>query len=85
MFDETHPFFQIPDFEPNAWRAWTVLAAEHNADNAKVLFDHVDVTRPGGVPAASAARWLLAAQSFAVSAGKSELRAHRTTPPRQRR
>jgi CRISPR system Cascade subunit CasA len=80
LFDETHPFFQIPDFEPNAWRAWTVLAAEHNADNAKVLFDHVDVTRPGGVPAASAARWLLAAQSFAVSAGKSEL-AHTGTAP----
>lgn len=75
-----YPFAQIPDFEPKAWRAWTVLAAEHNADNAKVLFDHVDVTRAGGIASAHAARWLLAAQTFSVSAGKSEL-AHTGTAP----
>lgn len=75
-----YPFAQIPDFEPKAWRAWTVLAAEHNADNAKVLFDHVDVSRAGSVTAAQATRWLLAAQTFSVSAGKSEL-AHTGTAP----
>lgn len=80
LFDDTHPFFQIPDFEPKTWRAWTVLAAEHNADNAKVLFDHVDVTRPDAVSAAATARWLLAAQTFSVSAGKSEL-SHTSTAP----
>lgn len=80
LFDEKHPFFQIPDFEPKVWRAWTVLAAEHNADNAKVLFDHVDVTRPDAVTPAAAARWLLATQTFSVSAGKSEL-SHTGTAP----
>ena len=80
LFDENYPFFQIPGFEPKVWRAWTALAAEHNADNAKVLFDHIDVTRPEAVPAAAAARWLLAAQTFSVSAGKSEL-SHTGTAP----
>lgn len=75
-----YPFAQIADFEPKTWRAWTVLAAEHNADNAKVLFDHVEVSRAGVIGAAQAARWLLAAQTFSVSAGKSEL-AHTGTAP----
>lgn len=75
-----HPFAQVAEFEPKAWRAWTVLAAEHNADNAKVLFDHVEVNRAGAIGAAQAARWLLATQTFSVSAGKSEL-AHTGTAP----
>ena len=80
LFDEKHPFFQIADFEPKTWRAWTVLAAEHNADNAKVLFDHIDVTRADTVSPGTAARWLLATQTFSVSAGKSEL-SHTGTAP----
>lgn len=80
LFDKHFPFFQIPEFVPKTWRAWTVLAAEHNADNAKVLFDHIDVTRPDAVPPAAAARWLLATQTFSVSAGKSEL-SHTGTAP----
>lgn len=80
LFHPRHPFAQIADFEPKIWRAWTVLAAEHNADNAKVLFDHVDVIRAAGIAPAQAARWLLATQTFAVSAGKSEL-AHTGTAP----
>lgn len=80
LFDEKYPFGQIPSFEPKTWRAWTVLATEHNADNAKVLFDHVDVVAPGTITAAAAARWLLATQTFSVSAGKSEL-SHTGTAP----
>lgn len=80
LFDEKLPFGQIPDFEPKIWRAWTALAAEHNADNAKVLFDHIDVTRPNVVPARTTARWMLATQTFSVSAGKSEL-SHTGTAP----
>ncbi len=80
LFDEKYPFFQIPDFEPKVWRAWTVLAAEHNADNAKVLFDHVDVTLPDAVTPGAVARWLLATQTYSVSAGKSEL-SHTGTAP----
>lgn len=80
LFDEKYPFFQVPGFEPSIWRTWTVLAAEHNADNAKVLFDHVDVVAPGKASPASCARWLLATQTFSVSAGKSEL-SHTGTAP----
>jgi len=80
LFDEKYPFGQIPTFEPKTWRAWTVLAAEHNADNAKVLFDHVDVEAPGTIPEAAATRWILATQTFSVSCGKSEL-SHTGTAP----
>lgn len=80
LFDEKNPFFQIPDYEPKTWRAWTALAAEHNADNAKVLFDHVDVTRPYAVPAAAAARWLLAVQTFALGGGNSDFRYTKSAP-----
>lgn len=80
LFDEQYPFGQIPSFQPKIWRAWTVLAAEHNADNAKVLFDHIDVGAPGAIPLAAATRWILATQTFSVSCGKSEL-AHTGTAP----
>ena len=80
LFDETYPFGQIPTFAPKTWRAWTVLAAEHNADNAKVLFDHVAVETPGVISEGAAARWILATQTFSVSCGKSEL-SHTGTAP----
>lgn len=80
LFDEKYPFGQIPTFEPRTWRAWTSLAAEHNADNAKVLFDHVAVDSPGSISEAAAIRWLLATQTFSVSCGKSEL-SHTDTAP----
>ncbi len=80
LSDEKYPFGQIPTFEPKAWRAWTVLAAEHNADNAKVLFDHVDVEVPGTISEGAASRWILATQTFSVSCGKSEL-SHTGTAP----
>ena len=73
LFDEKYPFFQIPTFQPKTWRSWTALAAEHNADNAKVLFDHVDVGKSSSISFAASVRWLLATQTFAVSAGKSEI------------
>lgn len=80
LFDEKHPFGQIPSFTPKTWRAWTALAAEHNADNAKMLFDHVVIDAPGAISVAAAARWILATQSFSVSCGKSEL-SHTGTAP----
>jgi CRISPR system Cascade subunit CasA len=80
LFDEEYPFGQIPTFDPKIWRAWTVLAAEHNADNAKVLFDHADIEAPGFISESAATRWLLATQAFSVSCGKSEL-AHTGTAP----
>jgi len=80
LFDERYPFFQIPALKPKTWRAWTSLAAEHNADNAKVLFDHVDISASGSITPSAAVRWLLATQTFAVSAGKSEV-SHTGTAP----
>lgn len=60
LFDDNHPFGQIPEFEPTMWRSWTALAVEHNADNAKVLFDHVNINDAGAIGANAAARWLIA-------------------------
>ena len=80
LFDQHYPFGQVPGLVTRIWRAWTVLAAEHNADNAKVLFDHVDVNQAGAISPAQAIRWLLATQTFSVSCGKSEL-AHTGTAP----
>jgi CRISPR system Cascade subunit CasA len=80
LFDEKYPFGQIPTFESKTLRAWTVLAAEHNADNAKVLFDHADIEAPGSITEGAAARWILATQTFSVSCGKSEL-SHTGTAP----
>jgi CRISPR system Cascade subunit CasA len=80
LFDERYPFGQISSTELKFTRVWTTLTAEHNADNAKVLFDHTDVRTPGMLSEAAAARQLLAAQTFALSSGKSDL-AHTTTAP----
>lgn len=80
LFDEDAPFWQIAAYSPKEWRAWTVLAVEHNADTAKVLFDHVSIESAGTVSFAAAARWLTAVQTFAVSSGKSKL-AHTKDAP----
>lgn len=80
LFDETAPFFQIADFDPKKWNAWTVLAAEHNANNAKVLFDHIDVTRPGDIPESKAVRWVLAIQTFTLGGGNSEFQYTKGAP-----
>lgn len=80
LFDEQYPFFQVPTFIPKKWRTWAALAVEHNADTAKVLFDHVNEKAPGSISPAAATRWLIATQTFAVSTGKSEI-SHTGTAP----
>ncbi|MFH1217307.1 MAG: type I-E CRISPR-associated protein Cse1/CasA [Pseudomonadota bacterium] len=80
LFDEKYPFGQIPTFKPKKWRAWASLAVEHNADTAKVLFDHTNEAEPGSISPAEAIRLLLATQTFAVSTGKSEI-SHTGTAP----
>lgn len=79
LFHDKYPFGQIPDFEPKEWRSWTALAAEHNADNAKVLFDHIDINNSGTISFAAATRWILACQTFALS-HKSELQYCKYSP-----
>lgn len=80
LFDERYPFYQVPNFVPKEWRAWTVLAAECNADNAKVLFDHTDISSAGTISSGMACRWLLASQSFSLGGGKSEFQYTKGAP-----
>jgi CRISPR system Cascade subunit CasA len=87
LFDEKYPFYQVPDYEPKdekgqrQWKPWTVLAAEHNGDNSKVLFDHVDNTNAGDIPTGKAARWLVACQTFALGGGNSDFQYTKTGVP----
>ncbi len=86
LFDEEYPFFQIPDYEPKEkggkkrWRSWAAIAAEHNADNAKVLFDHLDIRQAGSIPAKKAVRWLIASQTFALGGGRSDFQYTKSGP-----
>jgi CRISPR system Cascade subunit CasA len=86
LFDDGHPFYQVPDYEPaekngrKQWRSWAAMAAEHNADNAKVLFDHLDVTESRPIPSGKAACWLLACQTFALGGGRSDFQYTKSGP-----
>jgi len=86
LFDHAFPFFQVPGYEPRSvnrkeqWKSWTAIAAEHNGDNSKVLFDHVDVTNAGAVPTSEAARWLVACQAFVLGGGNSDFQYTKTAP-----
>lgn len=86
LFDETYPFYQVPGYMPKEkngrkeWKSWPVISAEHNASNAKVLFDHVDVTDAGSVSLNQAARWLVACQAFALGGGNSDFGYTKSAP-----
>ncbi|MEW5894656.1 MAG: type I-E CRISPR-associated protein Cse1/CasA, partial [Candidatus Omnitrophota bacterium] len=86
LFDEKYPFGQVPEYEPMVkngkqnWRSWTALAAEHNADNAKVLFDHVDVSASGEMPLKQTARWLFACNTFVLGGGNSDFKYTKDAP-----
>ncbi len=86
LFDEKYPFGQTPGYEPEVkggkqkWRAWTVLASEHNADNAKVLFDHLDVSESGMIQPKQAVKWLLACHTFVLGGGNSDFQYVKDAP-----
>lgn len=80
LFDEQHPFYQVPDYETKKWRSWSAMSAEHNADNAKVLFDHLDVTESGEIASSRAACLLFACQTFALGGGNSDFRYTKSGP-----
>lgn len=86
LFHDKYPFYQVPDYSPKVkngvkqWRCWSALAAEHNADNAKVLFDHTGVMNAGAIPLENAARWLLACQTFALGGGNSDFQYTKSAP-----
>lgn len=86
LFDEEYPFYQVPAYEPQEkngkkeWRFWPAMAAEHNADNAKVLFDHLDIAEAEAIAISKAARWLLACQTFALGGGNSDFQYTKSGP-----
>ena len=86
LFDEKYPVFQVQGYEPkkknghSQWRPWTAMAAEHNANNAKVLFDHVDIAKPGTIVTRKAACWLIACQTFSVGGGNSDFQYTKSGP-----
>jgi CRISPR system Cascade subunit CasA len=73
LFDDKYPFWQVAEFQSANLRAWTALAAEHNGDSSKILFDHTDIRAAGRISAAAAARWMLATQAFVLSSANSPL------------
>lgn len=73
LFDEEHPFYQFPGLDKlvNKRTPLKRLAFEYAVQNNPTLFDHSsDAIRPA-FPPKMAARWLLANQAFAPTAGKS--------------
>lgn len=78
LFDEKYPFYQVSAYDPQDkqgkkdWKSWPAIAAEHNASNAKVLFDHIDIATAGSIPSRIAARWLIACQTFVLGGGNSD-------------
>lgn len=86
LFDEKYPFYQVPDYEPQEkkgrreWKSWPAIAAEHNASNAKVLFDHIEIAAAGAIPSRMAAQWLVACQTFALGGGNSDFVYTKTAP-----
>ncbi len=86
LFDEKHPFYQVLAYEPQEknrkkeWKSWPAIAAEHNANNAKVLFDHVEIATAGPIPSRMAARWLIACQVFALGGGNSDFAYTKSAP-----
>lgn len=74
LSDKEHPFYQFADLDKEVKKPTPLkrLAFEYAAQNNPTLFDHSrDDVRPR-FPAKVAARWLLANQTFAHTAGKSE-------------
>ena len=81
LFDDAYRMLQIPSYKsPKKWQAWTKLAAERNSNDTRVLFDHTDVTAAGAVSEATAARWLIAIQTFALGGGNSDFGYTSTAP-----
>jgi CRISPR system Cascade subunit CasA len=86
LFDEKYPFYQVLAYEPQEtkgkkeWKPWPAIAAEHNANNAKVLFDHVEIAAAGRIPSRMAARWLIACQTFALGGGNSDFGYTKSAP-----
>ena len=72
LFHAEHPFYQQPGFTAKKTTPLKRLGWEFAAGNNATLFDHsVDEDRPL-IESAIAARWIIATQCFAASAGRGE-------------
>jgi CRISPR system Cascade subunit CasA len=75
LFDPERPFFQVPFIadlaDPRKQAPVAKLAQEAAAGNNATLFDHSNDDEPLPVPAAKAARDLVATQAFSIGFGKS--------------
>lgn len=72
LFHPEKPFWQVTNMPENCRPfSWTKLAIELPPNSSKLLFDHTLASEPPTSSPAEAARVLIAAQSFAVGAGKS--------------
>lgn len=74
LFDDVAPFWQAGWFPLDASdrSPVTMLAVQHTTGNNKVLFDHSWDDSPPALTPSEVARWLVGAQSFAISSGKGK-------------
>jgi CRISPR system Cascade subunit CasA len=66
LFDAAHPFYQAPSLDFQYAVPISKLAPELTSGNNPTLFDHSIDQAVLGIPPATAARWLVAHQGFAV-------------------
>ena len=66
LFDAEHPFFQAPALPAEYATTVAKLGHEFSSGNNPLLFDHSQDAAPEGLAPATAARLLVAQQSFAV-------------------
>lgn len=71
LFDPARPFYQVPFIDGERLSPIWRLAQENASGNNATLFDHSIDGSPGQMPAAMAARYLVAIQATAVAGGNS--------------
>jgi CRISPR system Cascade subunit CasA len=71
LFHPKRPFYQVPEMEGVSRQPVAILFQEMAAGNNTTLFDHSFEEVPSALPAARAARGLVARQVYSVGFGKS--------------
>ncbi|MCD6303326.1 MAG: type I-E CRISPR-associated protein Cse1/CasA [Anaerolineae bacterium] len=71
LFDEEHPFYQMPTFHLSKKTPLKKLAPQFAVQHNCRLFDHSTDNDRSPFPAKTAALWLLATQAFSPTGGKS--------------
>jgi len=71
LFHTDRPFYQVPEMQSAGRQPATILFQEMAAGNNPTLFDHSFEANPPAIPAARAARGLVARQAYSFGFGKS--------------